>query len=248
MAQITLRKKILMVCDFDLTIVDGDNSDTWLWKLLPDGKVPEPLTKRYSEHGSWNDYMGEVFQHMHSLKITPQDIIECINQMPFTAGMKELLQYQSKADNIDLIVLSDANAVFINSRLEAADLRQGVKKVITNPSYFDNEGCLKIEHYHSHGCSSCPVNMCKRKILQAYIKQQKQDGVEYDHVCYAGDGSNDFCPSQSLGNQDVVFPRKGYELVDIISLHKSEGKEFSPKVIPWNSGSTIIEAVKTMLA
>ncbi|XP_070566724.1 pyridoxal phosphate phosphatase PHOSPHO2-like isoform X2 [Ptychodera flava] len=248
MASNTLGNRVLLACDFDHTIMDK-NTDTWIWKLLPGGKVPEEITNHFEQHNSWRDYLTEILNFMHSLGITPKQIVDCIKEMSFTPGMKELLRYQSEHDNIDCIILSDSNAVFIDACLEGENLRESVKHVITNPSQFDDSGCLKIKHYHSHDCplNSCPKNLCKRRALREYIQGQEQGGVHYSHICYVGDGSNDFCPSLTLHEKDFVFPRIGHSLINKIKRQKNEGKVFRAKVIPWKSGDKIVKTLKTLI-
>ncbi|XP_077979204.1 pyridoxal phosphate phosphatase PHOSPHO2-like [Glandiceps talaboti] len=246
MAQNSGNTRILLVCDFDHTIVD-DNCDTYIKILLPNETIPERIRRHYRMHRSWTDFMGEIFQYMQSLKVTPQQIIDCMHSIKFTDGMKELLEYQAKQDNIDFIILSDANMVFIREALEGARLNNDINDIFSNPAKFNDEGCLEIKHYHSHDCDLCPSNMCKKLILKEYREKQHKEGIEYDRVCYVGDGGNDFCPSQSLCESDVVFPRVGYNLIDKITKFKKKGKNFNAKVVPWVSGQEVLDTIKKLI-
>ncbi|XP_002739219.1 pyridoxal phosphate phosphatase PHOSPHO2-like [Saccoglossus kowalevskii] len=238
--------KNLLVFDFDHTLVDG-NTDTWILKLLPNAKVPVQIHRHYRMHNSWTDYMAEIMGHMHQLKITPEQIKDCMKEIPFIDGMKDLLMYQAENGSFDCIIVSDSNMVFINTILEATRLEKAVMKVVTNPGHFDDKGCLKIKHYHSHDCDYCPLNLCKREVLWDYIRVQKQGGNGYASVCYVGDGNNDFCPCESLSEKDLVFPRKGFNLLKKITNYQEKGKKFSPKVFPWVTGFEITEKLKTLL-
>ena len=42
----------------------------------------------------------------------------------------------------------------------------------------------------------------------------------YDRVIYAGDGANDYCPSQRLGPADVLLAREAYPDGRLTGLHK----------------------------
>lgn len=54
------KEKVLLAFDFDHTII-GDNSDTYIAKLAPGGKIPKEIKDLYSERG-WTHFMGQVFR------------------------------------------------------------------------------------------------------------------------------------------------------------------------------------------
>ena len=56
----TSQDKILMVFDFDHSLID-ENSDLYVIKLAPDGKLPEEIKNLYSSDG-WTNYMREIFK------------------------------------------------------------------------------------------------------------------------------------------------------------------------------------------
>ncbi|XP_077986113.1 pyridoxal phosphate phosphatase PHOSPHO2-like [Glandiceps talaboti] len=239
-------KKILLVCDFDDTIIDGE-CDSILQNLMPGMNVRDSLNQRYSLSGNWSSALQEVFKLMHNLKITPNQMIECLHTFNVVDGMKELLEYQSKRDGIDLIILSGGNTAFINAAIEGASLQGHAMAILANPSKFNAEGCLEIESYHTHDCDSCSSDICKRIALKDYREKQSKEGIEYDRVCYVGDGGNDFCPSQSLCESDIVFPRVGFVLMDKITKFQEEGKSFNARVVPWVSGQDVLDTIKTIL-
>ena len=83
--------------------------------------------------------------------------------------MKELFTF-CKGCNIDVIIVSDSNTLFIQWVLEKNGMEDMVKDVFSNPAWFDEKGYLRIKCHHDHSCKFCPVNMCKFEILQEYIK------------------------------------------------------------------------------
>ncbi|XP_033639473.1 pyridoxal phosphate phosphatase PHOSPHO2-like [Asterias rubens] len=243
--------KVLVVLDFDHTIVD-DNSDTRVWNLLPGKNVPQDIKNSYKDHKSWTAYMADIFLHLHTLGVQKKDIVNCFRDIPFTPGMLEFLKYQEKAPSVDTIIASDANSFFISCIMEGVGLANAYKEIFTNPAEFDDEGCLKIQHHHQHDCPRCAVNMCKGTILKDYIARMRQsNGIEYDRVLFVGDGGNDFCPCLALGERDFVFPRKGYKLIQKIEKYNKESpsdsephQKLRATVVPWDNAREILNCLQ----
>ena len=170
--------------------------------------------------------------------------------IPFTAGMTDLLTFISEnKSTVDCIVISDSNTIFIDWILEAAGLRAAVSKVFTNPARFNESGSMEVECYHSHDCDKCPVNLCKRKVLEVYLSKRRDGGLEYERIFYVGDGGNDLCPTACLRGQDVVMPRKGYTLEKLMAkLEAQEGDAlFTAKAVSWSSGTDILQELKASM-
>lgn len=113
--------------------------------------------------------------------------------------------------------------------------------VYTNPAVV-SDGQLLLSPYHSHSCSSCPCNMCKRAILQDYQQQSQQ---QYDRVLYIGDGSNDLCPTQALRPVDIVFVRAGYALDKLLQETAVE-RSVAAEIVRWNTGHDIVQRLKQL--
>uniref|UniRef100_A0AAY4E3C1 Phosphatase n=1 Tax=Denticeps clupeoides TaxID=299321 RepID=A0AAY4E3C1_9TELE len=232
--------KTLVVFDFDHTLVD-DNSDTWVVRSTPDKRLPDWLTSSY-ENGRWTEYMGRVLAYIGDQAIGPDSLREVMETIPFTDGMVELLTFiaEHKRD-LDCIIISDSNSMFIEWILGAAGVQAAVDEVFTNPASIDGRGYMVVRCCHSHDCSRCPVNLCKKKALQDFTDSQGERGVRYQRRCYVGDGRNDLCPVECLSEDDVAMPRKGYALERLLSKVAAEdGASFRPRVVGWTSGKEII--------
>ncbi|KAK2146398.1 hypothetical protein LSH36_611g03012 [Paralvinella palmiformis] len=234
--------KVLVAFDFDHTIID-DNSDLYVRKLAPDGKIPAAISELYNNRG-WTEYMAAIFKYLHENQTTSIDIEQCMLEIPFVDGMKELFSYLD-CDLFDVIIVSDSNSVFIDFILRGAQLHTVVHTVYTNPAYFNEEDCLKLDFYHTQDwCDLSTVNLCKGHILESHIKNQKKKGILYDIVAFVGDGTNDLCPCLRLKNvHDLIFPRVGFSLIKKIEDPQVESSVVG-KVIPWRSGFDIISALK----
>ena len=61
--------------------------------------------------------------------------------MPFTPDVAKMMTILEK-QSAEIIIISDSNSVFISELLDRAGLNKYIKKVFTNPAYF--EEVLKI--------------------------------------------------------------------------------------------------------
>lgn len=185
-----------------------------------------------------------------SQEVSPDRVRSVMETIPFTAGMTDLLTFIAEhKSTIDCIVISDSNTMFIDWILHASGLRAAVDRVFTNPAKFNELGYMEVQCYHSHDCDRCPVNLCKKKVLELYLSEQSDAGVAYERVFYVGDGGNDLCPTSCLRGHDVAMPRKGYTLEKLLA--KLEGQEddtsLKAKVIAWSSGTDILQELKASI-
>lgn len=238
-----MKKKMLVVFDFDHTLVDR-NSDTWVIQCTPEQGLPAWLENSY-QRGRWTEYMGRVFTYIGEQCVRPDAIRELMQTIPFTDGMIELLKFicQSKSD-IDCIIVSDSNTLFIDWILEAGGVVHAIDSVFSNPARIDQRGYIEVRCFHSHSCERCPVNMCKQKVLTDFRDRQADTGVHYHTVCYVGDGTNDFCPIKVLNEGDIAMPRKGYSLEKLLAKTRSESNAPKAQVMPWSSGTEILKQLR----
>ena len=126
--------------------------------------------------------------------------------------------------------------------LETTGLQSVFSKVYTNPSSFDNSGCLHLSPYHRQDwCTLSPANMCKGHILNEHCQKS---AVKYDVVAFVGDGENDFCPTVRLGETDIVFPRRCFPLDECITKARDK---VAARVGSWETGFDIINVLKEVV-
>ncbi|KAJ4797317.1 Pyridoxal phosphate phosphatase-related protein [Rhynchospora pubera] len=119
--------------------------------------------------------------------------------------------------------------------------------IVTNPSFVDKEGKLRILPYHissvsPHGCALCPPNMCKGKIIEKIMKPVNAE--ERKNFIYLGDGKGDYCPSLKLTNEDYVMPRDKYPLSNLISNNPDLIKA---KVYRWSNGEELERTLSELI-
>lgn len=175
-------------------------------------------------------FQDRMMSELHSQGKTVDDITECLNRTPLHPNVISAIK-SARALGCDLKILSDANQFFIEKILDHHGLLGCFSQIITNPSFVDGEGKLRIFPFHDlssppHGCHLCPANLCKGLVIEQIRAENR--GKRF---IYLGDGSGDFCPSLKLGEGDYVMPRKDYSLWNCIGrnpdLVKAEVHEWS---------------------
>ncbi|OEL21336.1 Inorganic pyrophosphatase 3 [Dichanthelium oligosanthes] len=240
---------VVVVFDFDRTIIDWDSDD---WVITKLGAAD--AFQRLRPTMRWNPLMDRMMAELHARGKTAEDIRDCLRSAPLDAHVISAIKTASSL-GCDLKVVSDANTFFIETVLAHHSVLGCFSEISTNPASVDADGRLRISPFHDsssapHGCSLCPENMCKGKIIE---KIQDRSSVchtdqcatlisaKNQHFIYIGDGKGDYCPSLKLGEGDYVMPKENYPLWKLTCSNKNLLKA---EVHPWNSGE---ELEKTLL-
>ncbi|XP_076348688.1 pyridoxal phosphate phosphatase PHOSPHO2-like isoform X3 [Tachypleus tridentatus] len=231
----SMEGKELVALDFDHTIIDA-NSDTYIAKLAPGGMIPEEIEALHKPDG-WTKYMQQVFLFLYQNEVQPQNVLDCLSEISFTPGMRELLLLLSSSNRFEIIIISDSNSMFIDHILKVGQVAHTVSEVFTNPAYFDQSGRLHVKEFHVQDrCTLSSKNLCKGEILQLYIKKRSSEGIQFCRTAFIGDGNHDFCPCLQLSVNDLIFPRIGFSLCRKLSRNPEMIKA---KIYPWASGFDI---------
>ncbi|KAG8051431.1 hypothetical protein GUJ93_ZPchr0001g30229 [Zizania palustris] len=226
---------VVVVFDFDRTIIDWDSDDLVITKL-----GAADAFSRLRPTMRWNPLMDRMMEELHAQGRSADDIRQCLRSAPLDVHVLSAIRTAS-ALGCDLRVASDANAFFIETVLEHHGVLGCFTEISSNPARVDADGRLRISPFHDpasppHGCSLCPENMCKGKIMERI-----QGTANGKHFIYIGDGRGDYCPSLKLGEGDYVMPKENYPLWNLIS---SNTQLLRAEVHPWNNGE---ELEKTLL-
>ncbi|CAK4683760.1 hypothetical protein LEN26_013076 [Aphanomyces euteiches] len=221
----------LVIFDYDWSLIN-DNSDTYVFQQLQ----PELYTHLRQLSSSGVQWTQAVDQTLAKLTCTKEQLIDALARIPIQDGMLEAVQF-AHTKGCEIVIVSDANTVFIQSMLEHHNLTSIIKQVYTNPAVFEGN-VLHVSPFHAsnlppHGCPRCPPNMCKGSIVQQ-IKASKT----YSKIIYIGDGGGDFCPcATQLSSNDVIFAREQYELLRRLQANSGD---VSATVEPWSTGLDIL--------
>ncbi|KAM3380116.1 hypothetical protein P3S68_005689 [Capsicum galapagoense] len=210
---------IVVVFDFDKTIIDLE-SDNWVVDELG---VTDSF-KQLLPTMPWNSLMDRMMKELHEQGKTVKDIEGVLKRVPVIHGVVSAVK-AAHALGCDLRIVSDANVFFIDTILNHLGIYDCFTEINTNPSYFDEEGKLRILPYHdfhtcSHGCNNhvCPPNMCKGLVIERMQASLAKEVKK--RMIYLGDGPGDFCPSLKLKEHDYVMPRKDFPAWKLINENR----------------------------
>ncbi|GMF50040.1 unnamed protein product [Phytophthora fragariaefolia] len=193
---------VLVIFDYDWSLIN-ENSDTFVFqKLYPE--LLATLRERRAEQPSWTKIMDDMLKDLSKDKpdISEEIIRDAVAHVPIQPHMLDAVRLAAEQYSADVKIVSDANSVYIESMLEHHGLSKLVSEVITNPATFealdDGRNRLNVKPYHAldivpHGCTWCPSNMCKGRIVDSL-----RQAHPYSSVLYVGDGSGDFCAATRL--------------------------------------------------
>lgn len=236
------RPRYLAAFDFDHTMVN-DNTDTVVASLLNPGDIP-PEVISLSKTG-WTKYMQAIFALLHQAEIKPARIKKTVVEIAETAGMVKCLK-TLRANNFDLIIISDSNSQFIRDWNDAHDLTNDFAQVYTNPAHFDERGMLVLKPYERQtDCNLSAVNLCKGKALSEFISRRREDkNIRYEHVFYVGDGMNDICPALRLSEADFACMRIDYSMDKRIKKVAADNNlVLRAQTIRWTNGLDLLAAI-----
>ncbi|CAO3679309.1 unnamed protein product [Umbelopsis vinacea] len=174
-------------------------------------------------------------------------------------AMKEVLRRLSE-NNTTIVILSDANTVFIESILKSHGVRQYIDKIITNPAQFDDDGRLVISRLipkdgKQHGCGNgCALNICKgrgaiakdlkRDICKAKHNRNRTGTDKVSRGAWAiSENYNDYCPATHLLAGDKVFVRVGKSLEAMLKHQPDRLQNIHCAVQYWKGPPEVLDAV-----
>ncbi|TPX46420.1 hypothetical protein SeMB42_g03704 [Synchytrium endobioticum] len=236
-------RKYLFVFDFDWTMIDAD-SDHWTLKHCSEDLHAALLANKTLQY---TDLVAALLREAHARGTMQSDITRYLHTIPFSPAMLESLRLMH-ARSHDVLILSDANSVFIDEVLKCHGADAYVSCVVTNPACW-RDGVLLV-HRHTvdppHGCTDarCGVNLCKGVELDAYLAKHV-----YDRIVYCGDGANDVCPIRRLGEADAVVYRTGRMLERLLrdDAASAEPQIRARTVLPFSTAEDALVHFKALM-
>ena len=223
---------ILIVFDFDHTVVDG-NTDVKILDVLGDKKD----SIKYESSTGWTEHMRQIFVQCEEQGVTPADMMSVLKELALTKGMRILFQtIRDSKDKLKVVIASDSNSWFIDVLLSHFGIKDIVDEVYTNPAEWKSNLLLLKRYTTNEKCTKCPINMCKSEI----VSNSATD--EISAIIYVGDGSNDLCPVINLREKDIACPREGYSL-----SKKLDKVKVKCSVVKWSDAARIVDYLNKCL-
>ncbi|CAE6430586.1 unnamed protein product [Rhizoctonia solani] len=202
-------KSQLVVYDFDWSMVDQD-TDRYVLEVLS----PKLRRKLEDDHGKkeWTDLLAGVMHDLHDEGATREQIEHALVTLPYHPAMIRAVKALKTASSpkTTFLCLSASNHVYIRTILAHNGLSDLFAEIVTNKAEWHGDRLDLRRHIGPddppHNCNvGCSPNLCKGSELTSFLARR---GETYDRIMYIGDGSNDFCPSIRLSENDVVLCRR----------------------------------------
>lgn len=231
--------------DFDHTIINV-NSDTYIDKLIGDVRYPDEIEQLHSL--GWTRRMNAVFEYMRKkCDIQKSDLLDCLREIKIDDSMIELIR-KLQQNSYELVIVSDANDIFIDEILRVNGLGDAFSSIYTNRGEFDQDGQLIVkpfnEIFNENGdpfdCSTkiCTSNICKGSVLAKHLEQKSNSDKK---LVYVGDGRNDYCPGLYLNKNDFYYVRSNHSLEKLLRKDPSLAEKLAVNVSYWKSAQDILE-------
>jgi len=237
------KDKILIAFDLDNTIL-SKSADYEVINMLPKEILETELKEPEIEECDWVEYMDKVYSIMKERNITIDQVKEAVENIPLTEGFEEVFDLMdTHKDRLDSIIISGSNTLYVKWVMEHYKLDKIFSNYYSNLAEEDQNNLIKIKHIHYHSCRHCDRSICKRILFQKHVI--KYNLFEHKHV-FVGDGGNDFCPPTIFREKDILLPREGYHLYNMLFKQKFKNNLLC-KIHPWTSGREIVNVLKKIL-
>ncbi|KAJ3193051.1 hypothetical protein HK101_005521 [Irineochytrium annulatum] len=248
------RKPFLIALDFDWTVIDED-SDHWVFDQL--SAELRAKMKTLSGKVQWTDLMvisqclphalttsqHQLLGELHAVGTSREDIVAALSRVPLRPAMAELFRMAREAGG-DVIIVSDANTVYIDEILRYNGLRECVAEIVTNPGTWDAAGRLNgslSPHYGKFTRAQSSFSLFSKGAEMS----QRMDS--YERIFYGGDGRNDFCPMTKLADTDVALPRRGHSLEKYLNHDKENLAAIRASIHWWSTADELLEIVRSLI-
>lgn len=246
--------KLLIVFDFDHSLVDDNTSTLVIKQTRPD---LVSLLGEQEEQNGWLKAVNHILNKMHEEGVKREDIEKALEGTTFSISLKRSLTDLGRTvPDSEFEIISGSNDVFVNKVLENNQMDRLFRKIYTNPASYSPEGKLTIQPYTPptvpHKCKMCVDNLCKGQVLMNELyphigkfdpsesteeendpEEESFDKRRYKRVFYVGDGGNDLCPVLKLGDNDVALVREGFPLDKLLKSPRIH--DVKCKVVLWKN-------------
>ena len=236
-----MKKKHLVIFDFDQTIIDLDSEFSMVEKYAQNLYKEKNGDLYVKDH--WIEFNNYIYSRIVENGYTSEDVKKYFQTLKLSPNMDILLNFLNQNKyKYETIIITGNNEQVVDIVLSSHDIKGCFDHILCNKSIPDEKNIFKIwatNEKYEH-CNDDKPFLCKSLFFEDFMKDKKDC---FDKIFYIGDGKNDFCLSKKLGFNDFVFPRLNYSLYKI--LFNENGKsEVKAKIIPWKNGNDIYDIIK----
>ena len=239
--------KILLLIDFDGTIVDGDIIFTMFEKTL---NKEDYKSVTDFDHLNYGEAIDKYYILLSSYKKTTKDINPVLEQMKINEGIPELFKFIRDNKNKFYLILITGDDLYptkyflkYKGFFDLFDYFIGIPSDINNDK--ENKEIIKVHLLPSHDCEFCDESLCKTNEFLKFL--EKNEKFKNNKIYYICDGWNDFClSSKYLRKNDFIFIRDGYSFSKLL---KKEGykDKIKSNIHYWKNGFDIIDKLKNII-
>ena len=235
--------KILLLIDFDGTIIDGDIVFTLFEETL--SKEEYKLVTDF-DHLNYAEAIDKYYKIMKKNNKTINDINPILEKMKFNEGLEELFTYIKNNKNKFFLILITGDDLYPTTYFlkykgvyDLFDYFIGIPSNISVNA--DSPGLIDVNYLPAHSCDFCDKSLCKANEFVKFL--EKNDKYKNSKIFYICDGWNDYClSSKYLKNSDFILAREGFSFWKLMKKDKYS-KNIKSNVIYWNNGKEIIDAL-----
>ena len=237
-------EKILLIFDFDETIVDQDSEYEQANMTLSQEEYHKIVEM---DKIDYYDTFNYFFKRMKEIGLTLKDINSNLEKLKLSPNMKDLFDYLRKnKSKYEMIILSGDIDYSIKHVLKYHGFLDLFDDFILNKTEIQDENSERLifvpRDQFPHSCDLCISSQCKGLELKKYL--EKNQNKKYNKIIFVCDGGNDFCPSKKiLKKGDIVFPRVEHGLCRKLFDQKLIN-ELECDVFPWKSADEIVSKLK----
>ena len=231
-------EKILLIFDFDETIVDQDSIYEQAKMTLSDEDYKKIIK---IDEFDYYDAFNYFFKKEKEKGLNLENINKNLEKLSLSPKMPELFDYiRQNKSKYDLLLLSGDIDYVIKYILKYHNFLDLFTHIICNKAEIQEGNSDKIiyvpRNQFPHNCSLCIESQCKGLELEKFLKNKK-----YKKIFFVCDGGNDYCPAKKImKNGDIVFPRYGHRFLERIK-NGNLRNDLKCEITPWKTGEDIIQ-------
>ena len=234
-------EKILILIDFDGTIIEGD-----IVFSMFENTLNKEDYKSVTDFDNLNyaEAIDKYYKLMKSYNKSINDINPCLEKMKLNEGIQELFDYIRQNKNKFFLILITGDDLYPTTYfLKYKGFIDLFDYFIGIPSKLEKgETMVKLNYLPLHDCEFCDESLCKNNEFLKFLEKNKK--YKDSKIYYICDGWNDYClSSKYLRNRDFIFIREGCSFWKMLKKEKYN-KNIKSNIFYWKNAKEIIDIIE----